>query len=169
MADRAEAKSPPHVSFRRPTGEEYATWAQDHARSYALDKIALGHWPAGEAERWAREEADRLLASEGHALERVLASDDTPVGWFWSGPWPDGAEGWWIYDISIDAPHRRQGFARAILRTFARRHPGERLGLNVFSHNIAARHLYDGEGWVAVDSGTGWTEMEFRGRSLAPP
>jgi ribosomal protein S18 acetylase RimI-like enzyme len=91
----------------------------------------------------------------GQLLYRV-EKDGQPVGSLWISPVsPNQPEAWWVWDITIEEPHRGRGLGKAAMllaEREARSHGATELGLNVFGSNTVARHLYEllGYGTVAV-------------------
>ena len=57
----------------------------------------------------------------------------------------------WVWKVAVDEPHRGQGLGRAAMllaEEVARAHGATELGLSVFGHNAAARHLYESMGYI---------------------
>ena len=74
----------------------------------------------------------------------------TVVGVLWIGPFAEGSDAWWVWDVEIDAQHRGAGHGRAAMQLAeeeAARHGAATLGLNVFGYNTAARALYESLGY----------------------
>ena len=143
-------------------------WLAESLENYSASREA-----AGDSPEWARAHAERSMLTyfpdgrplEGHFVWDVVA-DGVRVGALWIGPHPQNPDGksWWVYDIEIDAEHRRRGYARAALQLGeeeVRRLGGTTLGLNVFGYNTDARTLYDSLGY-SVHS------VQMR-KSLLPP
>ncbi|MBD8585740.1 GNAT family N-acetyltransferase [Frigoribacterium sp. CFBP 8766] len=75
---------------------------------------------------------------------------DTVVGVLWIGPFAEGSDAWWVWDVEIDERHRGAGHGRAAMQLAeeeAARHGAATLGLNVFGYNTAARALYESLGY----------------------
>jgi ribosomal protein S18 acetylase RimI-like enzyme len=112
---------------------------------------------SGESLEVATEKAERSRAENfpgGRPLEthRVfdVVADTTVVGCLWLGPLPAGTTDWWVFDIEIDEPHRRRGYARRALElgeAAVRELGATSLGLNVFGYNAGAKELYDSLGF----------------------
>jgi ribosomal protein S18 acetylase RimI-like enzyme len=72
------------------------------------------------------------------------------VGWIWVGPFAEGSDAWWVWDVEIDEHHRGAGHGRAAMQLAeqeAARHGAATLGLNVFGYNEVARRLYESLGY----------------------
>ena len=132
----------------------YAGWRATSQREYAEEKVKAGNWAAEDAERLAREAFEELLpngrGTPGHEI-RAMVNDGENVGHAW---WTieDREPGRvvFIYDIAVDAPHRRRGYARLALReieAWAREHGCAGVMLHVFGYNTPARELYRSEGF----------------------
>ncbi|HEX3839864.1 MAG TPA: GNAT family N-acetyltransferase [Acidimicrobiales bacterium] len=129
-----------------------ATWLVGVRTSYVEERVAGGDSRA-EAETNADESMTRLLPggvpSPGQLIGRIL-SDGTPIGNLWIGPYGDDPQRWWVWDVAIDEGRRGQGYGRGamLLAEKLARHAGaSTLGLNVFTSNTAARHLYASLGY----------------------
>jgi ribosomal protein S18 acetylase RimI-like enzyme len=135
------------------TAAEFAEFRLKAIRSYAAEHVEAGNWAPEEAERRATSETDQLLpqgADTPGMLLLVAETEAGSVGTVWVAVEDPNGSGPWIYDIEIDAGHRRSGLGRALLsateRAVAER-GGKSLGLNVFAGNDAARRLYDSSGY----------------------
>lgn len=96
------------------------------------------------------------MPAAGHHVFGVVA-DGVRVGIVWLGPSLNGDETErYLYNIEIDAPHRRRGLGRAAMRAaeaWTRADGATQLALNVFGFNDVARSLYDSLGYeVAATS-----------------
>ena len=81
----------------------------------------------------------------------ICDPDGERVGVLWFGPSTDDPAMAWIYDITVDEDRRRQGWGRAIMRSFedeARARGFARAGLNVYGDNHVARRLYESLGYA---------------------
>ncbi|ANY10235.1 GCN5 family acetyltransferase [Pseudonocardia sp. HH130630-07] len=108
----------------------------------------------------AHADHERLLPhgreTAGH--EHLVAENarGRTVGQLWLGrhePQTGSGEIAWIYDVRVEEPFRRSGYARAILagaEARARRAGAARLGLNVLGHNAAAIALYESRGYAVT-------------------
>ena len=78
-----------------------------------------------------------------------------PVGAAWCGSADFGfGPIFYIHDLRIFAPWRRRGYSTEALRTIyalSKTRSGARgVGLSVLAHNVAARELYDANGFVPI-------------------
>lgn len=144
------------VSLRPLTDDERRAWLDAQLVGYIAERVR-----AGETPEEARRVADRQHASlfpggvpaPGHLLSRVM-DDGTPVGWLWIGPHsPERPHSYWIWDIVIDEEFRGGGRGRATMvlaEQSALAAGATDLGLNVYGHNLVARHLYESLGYDTV-------------------
>jgi ribosomal protein S18 acetylase RimI-like enzyme len=145
------------VRLRPMTAEEFGPWRASQIEDYADDILRNGRYAADTAHDRAREAFDRLLTAglgtTGHAV--WIAENPTTgerVGFLWLGPSDEPTRAW-VYTIEVDEPLRGRGYGRALMLAFeeeARARGYESVGLNVFGHNEAARHLYESLGYAEV-------------------
>lgn len=133
------------------TATDFEAFRERSAVGYAEQNISAGRWPETGALERSRSELDRLLpqagATPGHHLYKI--HDDrlgVDVGELWLAvtEHPGGRSGH-IYDVVIDAAHRRKGHARAAflaLEDEARKLGIGDIGLHVFANNTGAQALY---------------------------
>ena len=91
----------------------------------------------------------------GHHVCHVVV-EGRRVGHAWYGPdlAVDDA-GWWLYDLAIVEAHRGSGVGTAVMALVeaeVRALGGTTIGLRVFDHNGAARHLYERSGFRPVST-----------------
>jgi ribosomal protein S18 acetylase RimI-like enzyme len=144
------------VSLRPMIGPEIPEFLAASRDGYIADRVASGDDPsvAGRA-------ADKTIAAmfpdgepgPGQLLYRV-EEDGQSVGSLWISPVSaDQPEAWWVWDITIEEPHRGRGLGKAVMllaEREARSHGATELGLNVFGSNTVARHLYEHLGYATV-------------------
>ncbi len=126
---------------------EYRPYIERLIRTYAADHVRAGRWTPAEGEGEARKEVERLLpqglATPNQFLFSILAGEpESVVGRAWLAVEPRGG---FVYDLEVDPPHRRRGYAEAAMRALepiARARGADRLGLHVFGDNVGARGLY---------------------------
>lgn len=85
-----------------------------------------------------------------HFVWDVVDDADTVVGYLWLGPFTVGSTEWWVFDVEVDEPYRRNGHARRALEAgqqVAREHGATSIGLNVFGYNTGAQDLYASLGY----------------------
>ena len=146
------------VTLRSMVGTEIPESLATSQKDYIADRVASGE-DFAVAKRIAEEQITALFPdgqpAPGQHLFRVEANGE-PVGSLWIGPFSaDQPDAWWVWDITIDEPHRGRGLGKAAMllaEREARSHGATELGLNVFGSNTVARHLYEqlGYGTVAV-------------------
>ena len=140
------------ASLRPMPAERLSAWMEKGFLDYVADRMT-----AGESREVAEDHA-RLSRAASFPDGRVQAShrvfevvvEDEPVGYLWIAPRPEGSDQWWVYDIEIDEPHRRRGYARAALelgQAEAKALGATAMGLNVFAFNEGARALYASLGY----------------------
>ncbi len=143
--------------FLRPlSDEERRLWLQAQQDDYVAERVR-----AGETTEEARRVAERQYAllfpggapAPGQLLSRVMDGHQA-VGWLWIGPHsPERPHSYWIWDIAIEEPFRGGGRGRAAMvlaEEQALSAGATDLGLNVFGHNVVARHLYESLGYDTV-------------------
>jgi ribosomal protein S18 acetylase RimI-like enzyme len=120
--------------------ERIASGDDAQAAAAAVDEMSRAMFPGDEP-------------GPGHLLYTV-ETDGEPVGSLWLGPASGDRPGeWWVWDVTIDAPHRGRGAGRGAMMLAegeARSNGATSLGLSVFGHNTVARHLYESLGYRAV-------------------
>jgi ribosomal protein S18 acetylase RimI-like enzyme len=148
------------ITLRKMTKDEYETWRTISIASYAAEHVRAGNWTAEEAPEEARKAFEHYLPNgldtKGHYTCAVVANaTGETVGHLWYAVVPAaGGSATFIYDIGIDVPHRRKGYAASALKELERE--AARLGtstirLHVFGSNTAARSLYAGLGYCETD------------------
>lgn len=94
-------------------------------------------------------------ATPGHHLMLLQEQDGKQIGVLWYGEMlEEETTSAFLYDLWIDPPWRRRGFARQALKLLQeeiRRRGISSLSLNVFAHNEAAQALYREAGFVASE------------------
>ncbi|MFC4161895.1 GNAT family N-acetyltransferase [Chitinimonas lacunae] len=145
------------LSLRPMNDAEFQQLVARVVPDYAADKVAVGDWPAADAEQRAEMEFGRLLdqglATPGHHLYTIDHAGDGPVGAIWLAMRP-GTTVAFVYDLFIAPTWRRRGFGRAamqLLETTARQLGASTLALHVFGHNDAAVALYQHLGYRVTD------------------
>jgi ribosomal protein S18 acetylase RimI-like enzyme len=132
--------------------ERLPAWIAEQTSGYAEARML-----AGESREVAEQRAEKSRL-ENFAGDRPIDThlvfevwtDDTVVGHLWLGPFPAGSTEWWVFDIEIDEPHRRRGYARRALElahAAAKQRGATAIGLNVFGYNTGAQELYDSLGY----------------------
>jgi ribosomal protein S18 acetylase RimI-like enzyme len=132
------------------TQARFDAWLETTIGEYAAEKVASGNYAEeGSLER-SKGEFDALLPqglqTPGHEILSMVDDAGEPVGyvWFTQEDRPIGRVVF-IYDIAVDAAHRRKGHAQAALlevERYAREHGCVGVMLHVFGSNIGARELY---------------------------
>lgn len=128
----------------------YLAFVEDSVPAYAADNVASGQWPQAHAVERSRKELDSLLpqgrATPDHHLFSIADDTHAVVGMLWFAAMDRaGRRIAYVYNVSIDAGHRRQGHATRAFE--ALEHEVRRLGLSgialhVFGHNLCAQALY---------------------------
>ena len=138
------------------TQAEFQSFEEHDIREYAAEEVRAGFWSEAESLEKARRAHALLLpdglATKDHFLYTIRESEhDAAVGVLWLMVSRESAKpSGFIYDIEIDEPYRRQGYARAAvleLERLARQMDLRQLGLHVFAHNTGARALYESLGY----------------------
>lgn len=133
-----------------PTG--LADWLVALRTRYIEERVAAGDSPA-EAEANADHSLARLLPggvpSPGQQIGRVVSGGER-VGTLWIGPYGDDPQRRWVWDVAVDEGQQGKGLgwrAMRLAEELARRGGAATLGLNVFSSNPVAHHLYTSLGY----------------------
>ncbi|MEP7088810.1 MAG: GNAT family N-acetyltransferase [Nocardioidaceae bacterium] len=141
------------------TPAEHADWSEHSVRGFTAQQVAVGLQAEPEALAAARRELSALLPdgldTAGHHLWTVRDGDGDTVGhlWLWVRALPTEVEAY-VLDIEILAAERGRGLGRATMLAVAAAALAEGatvLRLNVFGHNVAARRLYAGLGFVVTE------------------
>ena len=150
-------KLPRKIEFVALGADEFADWRHSTLQGYAEQIMREGK-SEQEAMAKALHDTDTLLSSgvqtPGHHIVHIVtqAEDARRVGYLW---WfvadKEGARRAFIFDIEIDTPFRRRGYARAalgVLESWARREELASVSLHVFASNTGAIALYESLGYV---------------------
>jgi len=134
------------------TQPEFDSFLESSIPEFAADKVRVGNWTEAESlERSRKGYAD--LLPQGHATTNNYlfsvkdSQSDERLGWFWLAVEKDNA---FIYDIVINAEHRRQGYGTQVMDAAeieAKRLGCSSIGLHVFGFNKAALALYQKLGY----------------------
>jgi ribosomal protein S18 acetylase RimI-like enzyme len=135
--------------------DEFARWLPRMREDYAQGMVDEGGVAAEDAHAKAAEEMERLFPHGSPSLTQfvfVVEDDGKPVGELWFAERDDRLHrgALWIYHVRIEEQHRRRGHGRAAMlfaETEARRRGLDRIALNVFGGNEAARDLYRSIGY----------------------
>jgi ribosomal protein S18 acetylase RimI-like enzyme len=131
--------------------DEFATYLEEAVPAYAADKVASGQWTEEEARELSRRSFAELLpqglATPGHRLFTLRDSaTDAAVGMLWIALRKRAGRAIaYVYDIGIDAAHRRRGHATRAFRAIEEMAPllgASGIALHVFGHNAPAYALY---------------------------
>lgn len=140
--------------------DRYATYEAAAITGYAHDNIAAGRWEREGAIERARADFEYLLPrgldTPDHFLFEIVDGHEGPViGFAWLAiERKYGPPSAYLYDIGIDAAHRRKGHGMRALRAledFAAGAGAATIGLNVFANNNGAQALYRKLGYVPTN------------------
>ena len=140
------------VRFVPFTELDFHAWLVQAIPEFALTNVQDGHWSLAESIEKSQEAHAALLpqglATPGQFFVHLHddASGERVGTLWWSEADKGGRQEAYVYNITIDEPARRRGYARAAfaeLERVAREHGMQQLGLHVFGHNAGARRLYD--------------------------
>lgn len=138
------------------TESEFAEFLDRDIREYAAERTKAGYWSEAEALTRSRREHKALLPdglkSRYHHLYTIRESEtNQAVGVLWlKTDFDTSRASGFIFDLEIHEPYRHKGFASQAmqeLENLARGMGLRQLGLHVFSHNQAARALYEKLGY----------------------
>ena len=131
---------------------DYHAWLTQAIPAFALMNVEEGRWTLAESIEKSKEAHAALLPhglqTLGHFFVHLQDADSGErVGTLW---WEEsdktGGREAYVFNIEIEEPARRRGYARAAfheLERVARERGVHHLGLHVFGHNRGARRLYD--------------------------
>ncbi len=140
--------------------ESYPAYVEASIAAYAEDNVKAGRWAeSGAVERSRADFASLLprgLDTPDNFLFEILEREEGPVvGFAWLAlerkHAPPTA---YIYDIKIEAPHRRKGHAYRALQALeakAAAAGATSIGLNVFAFNTGAQALYRKLGYATTN------------------
>lgn len=147
------------VRLEPMTAAQFAEFMEAILPPYIAVRSVADHVSLAEAERFARDQHQRLLPagqlSPGHQFHSILATDaPEPVGGVWFHIDADKRQAF-LYNITVFPKWQRRGYATAVLSLVeeAVRSAGcAVLALNVFADNVGAAELYDKAGYQRVSS-----------------
>ena len=134
--------------------DEFVRWLPAMRESYAEGMMRDGGLRSEAAAAKAKHDLDFLFPDGVCPDEQsvyVLDVDGERVGELWIGERDDeSGRGLWVFDVEVAHEYRRRGFgkqAMLFVEDEARRRGIERVALNVFGGNEAARDLYRSLGY----------------------
>jgi ribosomal protein S18 acetylase RimI-like enzyme len=134
-------------------GDRLPSWLDRSMTEYVASRVRSGEGHE-QAEANMQRSRDQWFPggapAAGHHVWELTLGDDTVVGHLWIGPLRPGSSDWWVFEVEVDAAHRRQGHARRALElahAVARDAGATSIGLNVFGYNTGARELYEELGY----------------------
>ncbi|CAG9001741.1 MAG: putative N-acetyltransferase YycN [Candidatus Celerinatantimonas neptuna] len=141
------------------TESSFSKYLEQSVVIYAKENVASGRWPEQGALARSVKEFSQLLPQGLNSPNQHLFHICNPqtgehVGILWLSIEPDSLSAF-IFDIEIDAPFRRQGFATQALKqaeAFAKSQGMAKIGLHVFHNNTSAQTLYTALGYRVVSS-----------------
>jgi ribosomal protein S18 acetylase RimI-like enzyme len=141
------------------TPEDFAKWAPRSRDAYALEKAKANGLTKEESEKVALEDFARILpngfASKDNYLYLAFDQDGKNVGYLWfCVRGPDNNRRAFVCDILIEPEFRGQGCGRELMKLLeveVRNLSLKRIGLHVFSNNLAAVRLYESLGFKTTD------------------
>ena len=149
------------------TSDEKGSHLERSSEQYTLEMAGADGLEVAEAARRVQDQLERLLPEGVETAEHlfmwiVANHDQRRVGWTWVGPALGVSGDSYIYAIEVDAAFRGSGLGGSALdqiEILVREAGAARLGLHIFEANAAARHLYEGKGFVVTRSKPGHMEM----------
>ncbi|HET6298798.1 MAG TPA: GNAT family N-acetyltransferase [Kribbella sp.] len=145
--------TPPPVTLRPLTEEEFAEWSRRAAESFAAGMGPSRGLDPATALEVAWQETAKLLP-DGRDTESQLiwmaCDEDEPIGSLWISTQRTNP---YIYSIEVNEGRRGKGYGRSIMlagEEECRRRGYAYLDLNVFGTNGTAIGLYDSLGYVVT-------------------
>jgi ribosomal protein S18 acetylase RimI-like enzyme len=141
------------------TEAEYQAFLEPSIREYAEDHVKDGEWSEEEALEKSRKEFYDLLPqgleTPNHYLFTIVNEEQQNVGMIWFMLRKrQGKLAAFIYDVKVDEPFRRRGYASQAFRELehkVRELGGSKIALHVFGHNHGAIQLYTKLGYVVTN------------------
>jgi ribosomal protein S18 acetylase RimI-like enzyme len=140
------------VRFVPFTDVDFQAWLVQAIPAFALANAEDGRWTLAESIEKSRTVHAELLPqgaqTPGQFFVRLQAADsgqDVGALW-WAESEKAGQREAYVYNLEIDEPARRRGYARAALlelERVARERGLHQVALHVYGHNHGARRLYD--------------------------
>lgn len=140
------------VRFVAFSEADFHAWLLQAIPAFALMNVEDGRWSLAESIEKSQQAHVELLplglqTPGQHFVNLQDADSGAAVGALW---WAEsdkaGRREAYVYNLSIDEPARRRGYARAAfdeLERVVRERGVQQLALHVFGHNHGARRLYD--------------------------
>ncbi len=145
------------VNLEPMTIMEFEAFLERDIRNFAEANVQGGYWDNTGALERSRREHKRLLsdglATRNHYFYTIRNEEGAVVGMIWmtvdlsSQQKPFG----FVYNLEIDEPYRRKGYATQAMSELEKVAKGfglKQLQLHVFAHNQAARALYGKLGYA---------------------
>jgi ribosomal protein S18 acetylase RimI-like enzyme len=138
------------IRFEPFTPSQFEAYLAQSIEEFAAEHVRGGRWTVDEAVAASRAEHERLLPEglttpDNYLYSLVDATSGAAVGliWYW---FDRERKHVFIYDIVIDEPFRRRGYATQTLQLLeaeAAKLGAAEIRLHVFGHNTGARALYE--------------------------
>ena len=137
---------------------QFEEYREQAVPSYAEDNVKAGAWDAEVALEKAERTFARLLpegiATENHHFSNIIDDDGSCVGMIWFVlQVAESARSAFICDFEIYDRFRRRGYGKQALLALEEKLQEEgvsKVSLHVFTHNEAARSLYERLGYVST-------------------
>jgi RimJ/RimL family protein N-acetyltransferase len=155
----------PLIDLVSMTEKECLAFLENNIVRYAEENVRAGYWNAAEAQEKSRRDHHKLLpqgiATKNHFLFNIVRREARKtIGTIWMALKPEDSTtlSGFIYDLYIDEPSRRKGYAMQAMH--AVEHKARELGahtlyLHVFGHNEAAQALYSKLGYATTSLNMG--------------
>lgn len=143
------------VQLRPMLDDEFTAWFPQMRDDYARSMIEEGGVPAASARETAASQAEQLFPGERPSAKQlvfVVEADGEAVGELWLADRDDVLQRClFVYQLHIAEANRGRGYGKAAMllaEEEARRRGIDRIALNVFGGNTAARRLYQSLGYT---------------------
>jgi ribosomal protein S18 acetylase RimI-like enzyme len=159
LTNKSVFMTSPTTQIRPMSEQEYNLWYQQILVEYAQEKAQVLEIDQDQALLLSQQSLEKTLPdglkSADNHLFSISNEEKKVVGAIWfkvSTEW--GVTTAFIYDLKIEAAHRRQGHAQAAMKLIepeAKKHGASKMALHVFGFNKAAAKLYEKIGYSITD------------------
>lgn len=143
------------VRLEEMKSNEFQRYLGYAIKNYADEHVKAGNWNELEAISNATKEFEKLLPEGEKTVDNklfIIRDEEQEVGMIWLAQ--RSTERGFIYDINIWEGNQGRGYGEKAMKEIeilAKKLGLKHIGLHVFGHNKAARHLYEKLGYRETD------------------